>query len=155
MRRFNNLWNYSVQFESLILCQKKTTQKGGLFWQKIRIGILTDLNARLRGSLARPRLDGDDTKIFATGENANRIPHHQRPWPRRKRMKPPPKRVVFLLNGCFWGDGFLVFPKQKPACTVLANGRKWSEWTKYLKMETFYMQYSRLSQNGKRCIMLW
>jgi len=36
-----------VQFESLILCQNKTPPKwvAFLFWQEIRIGIRTDLNA--------------------------------------------------------------------------------------------------------------
>ena len=50
---------------------KNTTQQGGAFyWQRMRWDS-NNLNARLRGSLARRRLDGGGTSIFAEGENAN------------------------------------------------------------------------------------
>ena len=52
-------------FESLILCQNKPPPNRVvvLFWQKIRIGIRTNLNADVRWTSARFRLDGIDTII--------------------------------------------------------------------------------------------
>ena len=49
MRRFNNLWNYSVQFESLILCHEKSTYFGKCFFNEINP--LRDLRGKQSGKL--------------------------------------------------------------------------------------------------------
>ena len=70
----------------MVICQKRHTPPGCVFfdaeWRD-----LNNLNARLRGSLARPRLDGDDTIILsnpsisaADAEAENGLPHQCAHW---------------------------------------------------------------------------
>ena len=80
---------------------KKTTLRGGFLIGEMRWGIWTDLNATVRWTVARSRLDGNDTIIYSNPSISFVANGISKVYTNNKK---PPYGVVFLLAK--WDERF-------------------------------------------------